>query len=229
MNHLQLAFVIGLLGSFHCVGMCGPLAFAIPQQSESKWITLFKKLSYNLGRAISYSFLGLLIGLLGKQLWLAGLQQGISILSGILIIVAVAPQVIRYQKTQNYTPNRFTQSVNKLIGKAIKNKAGHLYLGLLNGFLPCGFVYLGLATAINTSNAYQSALFMFVFGLGTTPLMLLAMLGVNFSRPAFRQKINLILPYVTLCLGLWFILRGLNLDIPYLSPKIMGNDSVICH
>lgn len=229
MNHLQLAFVIGLLGSFHCVGMCGPLAFAIPQQSESKWITLFKKLSYNLGRAISYSFLGLLIGLLGKQLWLAGLQQGISILSGILIIVAVAPQVIRYRKSQNYTPNRFTQSVNKLIGKAIKNKAGHLYLGLLNGFLPCGFVYLGLATAINTSNAYQSALFMFVFGLGTTPLMLLAMLGVNFSRPAFRQKINLILPYVTLCLGLWFILRGLNLDIPYLSPKIMGNDSVICH
>ncbi|WP_017257724.1 sulfite exporter TauE/SafE family protein [Pedobacter arcticus] len=229
MNHLQLAFVIGLFGSLHCVGMCGPLAFAIPQQSESKWITLFKKLSYNIGRAISYSFLGLLIGLLGKQLWLAGLQQGISILSGILIIVAVAPQIIKYRKSQNYVPNRFTQSVNKLIGKAIKNKAGHLYLGLLNGFLPCGFVYLGLATAINTSNAYQSALFMLVFGLGTTPLMLLAMLGVNFSKPTFRQKINQILPYVTLCLGLWFILRGLNLDIPYLSPKITGTNGVICH
>ena len=228
MNHLQLAFIIGLFGSLHCVGMCGPLAFAIPQQTEPKWITLVKKLSYNIGRAISYSFLGLLIGLVGKQFWLAGLQQGISILSGILIIVAVLPQLIKSKKTQTYHPNRFTLTVNRLIGKAIKNKAGHLYLGLLNGFLPCGFVYLGLATAISTNSAYQSALFMFVFGLGTTPLMLLAMIGVNFSKPAFRQKITSFLPYVTLCLGLWFIVRGLNLDIPYLSPKITGKETVIC-
>ncbi len=229
MNHLQLAFIIGLFGSLHCVGMCGPLAFALPQQAESKWITLIKKLSYNIGRAISYAFLGLLIGLLGKQLWLAGLQQGISILSGILIIAAVLPQILKSRKRQSYVPNRFTQSVNKLIGKAIRKKAGHLYVGLLNGFLPCGFVYLGLATAVSTSSAYQSALFMFVFGLGTTPLMLFAMLGVNFSKPSFRQKINRFLPYVTLCLGLWFVMRGLNLDIPYLSPKIVGNEAVICH
>lgn len=229
MNHLQLAFIIGLLGSLHCVGMCGPLAFALPQQTEPKWITLLKKLSYNIGRAISYAFLGLLIGLIGKQFWLAGLQQGISIVSGILIIIAVLPQIIKSKNTLIYNPNLFTRGINQLIGKAIKNKAGHLYLGLLNGFLPCGFVYLGLATAISTSDAYQSALFMFVFGLGTTPLMLFAMLGVNFSKPVFRQKINRFLPYITLCLGLWFIIRGLNLDIPYLSPKILGTEAVICH
>jgi sulfite exporter TauE/SafE len=70
---------------------------------------------------------------------------------------------------------------------------------------------------------------MFVFGLGTTPLMLFAMLGVNFSKPVFRQRINRFLPYVTLCLGLWFIVRGLNLGIPYLSPKITGKEAVICH
>ncbi|MBC7653867.1 MAG: sulfite exporter TauE/SafE family protein [Oligoflexus sp.] len=229
MNHLQLAFVIGLFGSLHCVGMCGPLAFAIPHQQENKWITVFKKISYNLGRAISYAFLGLMIGLLGKQLWMAGFQQGISILSGVLIILAVLPQIIKLKKSNKYQPNRFTLAVNKLIGKAIRNKAGHLYLGLLNGFLPCGFVYLGLATAINTDSAYQSALFMFVFGLGTIPLMLLAMLGVNFSKPVFRRKINIFLPYLTLCLGIWFVFRGLNLDIPYLSPKILGNEQVICH
>jgi len=87
---------------------------------------------------------------------------------------------------------------------------------------------LGLATAINTDSAYQSALFLFVFGLGTMPLMLLAMLGVNFSKPVFRRKINIFLPYFTLCLGIWFIIRGLNLDIPYLSPKITS-EPVICH
>ncbi len=229
MNHLHLAFIIGLFGSLHCVGMCGPLAFAIPYQQENKWTTLFKKISYNLGRAVSYAFLGLLIGLLGKQLWMAGLQQSISILSGILIILAVLPQIIILKNSNAYKPNRFTLIVNKLIGKAIKNKVGHLYLGLLNGFLPCGFVYLGLATAINTDSAYQSALFMFVFGLGTMPLMLLAMLGVNFSKPIFRQKIKVFLPYITLCLGIWFVIRGLNLDIPFLSPKILGNEQVICH
>src|SRR5690606_9677821 len=101
MNHLQLAFMIGLFGSLHCVGMCGPLAFALPQQQESKWLTGFKKLSYNIGRAISYAFLGLLIGLLGKQLWLAGLQQSISIISGILIIAAVLPQMIKTRKAKH--------------------------------------------------------------------------------------------------------------------------------
>lgn len=228
MNHLQLAFVIGLLGSFHCVGMCGPLAFSFPQQAESTWLVVFKKISYNVGRAISYAFLGLLIGLLGKQLWLLGAQQAISVVSGFLIVLAVLPKIIQLSKTGNYQPNSFNNFVNKIIIKAINRKAGHFYLGLLNGFLPCGFVYLGLATAINTSSAYQSALFMFVFGLGTTPLMLLAMLGVNFTKPIFRQKINLLLPYLTLCLGLWFIIRGLNLDIPYLSPKI-SSEAVICH
>lgn len=229
MNHLQLAFIIGFFGSLHCVGMCGPLAFALPQQTEPTWVTVVKKLSYNIGRAISYSFLGLLIGFVGQQFWLAGLQQAVSILSGILIIIIALPQIIKSKKKQSYTPNIFTRNINQLIGRAIKNKTGHLYLGLLNGFLPCGFVYLGLATAISTNNAYQSALFMFVFGLGTTPLMLSAMIGVNFSKPSFRQKINRFLPFITLCLGFWFLLRGLNLDIPYLSPKITGNEAVICH
>ncbi|RKD16189.1 hypothetical protein BCY91_04735 [Pelobium manganitolerans] len=228
MSHLQLAFVIGLFGSLHCVGMCGPLAFALPQQQEAKWITLLKKLSYNIGRAVSYASLGLLVGLLGKQLWLAGLQQGVSIISGILIIIAVLPQIINRRSAQQYRPNKITSAVNKLIGKAIQQRSGHFYLGLLNGILPCGFVYLGLATAVSTSSAVQSALFMFVFGLGTIPLMLFAMLGANFAKPVFRQKITRFLPYVTLCLGLWFLFRGLNLDIPYLSPKINTSEAVIC-
>lgn len=95
MNHLQLAFVIGLFGSLHCIGMCGPLAFAFPQQAESTWLVLFKKLSYNIGRAISYAFLGLLVGLLGRQLWLAGAQQAISIASGVLIVLAVLPKIVK--------------------------------------------------------------------------------------------------------------------------------------
>ena len=228
MNHLQLAFVMGLFGSLHCVGMCGPLAFALQDKSENKWMLVFRKLSYNLGRALTYSFLGLLIGLAGKQLWLAGLQQTVSIISGTVILCAALPRIFKWRQFNGINYNIFSSTINKLIAKALKSRAGNFYIGLLNGFLPCGFVYIALSTALNSSSATQSALFMFVFGLGTTPLMLAAMLGVHFGKPIVRYHINRFLPWLMVLLGLWFILRGLNLGIPYLSP---GVDKVeaICH
>ncbi len=228
MNHLQLAFLIGLFGSLHCVGMCGPLAFALQDKSKSRWMMIFQKLAYNLGRACTYAFLGLLIGLIGKQFWLAGLQQGISMLSGAIIILVTLPRLLPLFNFHIPFNNPFQITLNKLLGKAISHKSGHFLVGVLNGFLPCGFVYLALATAINTNSVLQSGLFMFFFGLGTLPLMLAAMLGINFAKPVFRRRINQFLPLFTLCLGFWFILRGLNLGIPYLSPEIT-DETVICH
>lgn len=228
MNHLQLAFVIGLFGSLHCVGMCGPLAFALQDKSANKWLLVFRKLSYNLGRAVTYSFLGLLIGLAGKQLWLAGLQQTVSIISGTIILCAALPRIFKWHQLNGISFNIFSTTINRLLSKALKSRAGNFYIGLLNGFLPCGFVYVALSTAINTSSATQSALFMFVFGLGTTPLMLAAMLGVHFGKPIVRYHINRFLPWLMVLLGLWFILRGLNLGIPYLSPGV-DRVEAICH
>lgn len=227
MNHLHLAFIIGLFGSLHCVGMCGPLAFALPNKSKTKWAMIFQKVAYNLGRALTYAFLGLLIGLVGKQLWLAGLQQSISIISGIIIILVALPRLLPLFNFQIRYQNPLQSNINQLLGKAISHKSGHFWVGILNGFLPCGFVYLALATAVNTDSILQSSLFMLFFGLGTIPLMLAAMLGINFAKPAFRKQINQFLPLLTIFLGCWFILRGLNLDIPYLSPKIT-TDTVIC-
>lgn len=228
MNHLQLAFIIGLLGSLHCVGMCGPLAFALESKHEKPILMVFQKLSYNIGRAISYASLGLLIGLIGKQFWIAGFQQGISILSGLLIIVVSLPRVLTIFKYHLKAPKIIINTISHLLSKSIAKQNGHFFIGLLNGFLPCGFVYLGLATAVNTNSALQSTLFMFVFGIGTLPLMFASMVGINFAKPAIRNQINKILPILTIFLGLWFILRGLNLNIPYLSPEITST-TVICH
>jgi sulfite exporter TauE/SafE len=227
-NHLQLAFIIGLFGSLHCVGMCGPLAFALQNENENKWLLVFNKLSYNIGRAVTYSLLGFLIGIAGKQLWLAGFQQAVSIISGSIILFAALPRIFKWQNLINFNYNILSTTINKLIAKALKSKAGNFYVGLLNGLLPCGFVYVALSTAVNTSSATQSALFMFVFGLGTTPLMLAAMLGVHFGKPIIRYQINRLLPWLMVMLGLWFIVRGLNLGIPFLSP-LMGNNKAICH
>ena len=132
MNHLQLAFTIGLLGSLHCVGMCGPLAFAIPDKSKTKWTIIFQKLAYNLGRALTYAFLGFLIGIIGKQLWLAGLQQGISVISGILIILVTLPRLMPVFNIHLSYRNPLQSTINQLLGSAISHKSGHFLIGILN-------------------------------------------------------------------------------------------------
>ncbi len=229
MSTNSIAFFIGLFGSVHCIGMCGPLALAIPSFQTQWWLIVADKLLYNIGRVITYSFLGLLIGLLGRQLWLAGLQQGVSVFSGILIVMAGFSRLFKIRFAQSSLMAKLMRPINRLLGYALHHKAGHLIVGLLNGFLPCGFVYLALVGAVNTTSPVAAAQYMFWFGLGTFPLMLLATVSSGFIGPAVRRRINLAMPYLMVCLGLWFILRGLNLDIPYLSPKIQPTGVGVCH
>jgi sulfite exporter TauE/SafE len=229
MSSNQVAFFIGLFGSVHCIGMCGPLAFAIPSFHERWWLVVTDKFIYNAGRVITYSFLGLLIGVIGKQLWLAGLQQNVSILTGILIITAGFSRLFKIKFMQSRFMPKVLTPVNRLINYALKHKAGHLAIGMLNGLLPCGFVYLALAGAVNTNSPFSSAQYMFWFGVGTFPLMLLATVSSGFIGPAVRRRINKGMPYLMVCLGLWFVLRGLSLDIPYLSPAKQSTGINVCH
>lgn len=227
MSSNEIAFFIGLFGSVHCIGMCGPLAFAVPSFHSSRWLVVADKFTYNAGRVITYSFLGLLIGLFGRQLWLAGLQQGVSVLSGALIITAGLSKLLKVKFTQS----RFMPKVpvNRLINYALKHKAGHLAVGMLNGFLPCGFVYLALVGAVNTASPAAAAQYMFLFGVGTFPLMLLVTVSSGFIGPVLRRRINKGIPYLMVCLGFWFLLRGMGLDIPYLSPAKQATGISVCH
>ncbi|MCR8559600.1 sulfite exporter TauE/SafE family protein [Mucilaginibacter sp. BJC16-A38] len=225
MSNNEIAFFIGLFGSVHCVGMCGPLALAVPSFQNRWWLIVFDKLLYNIGRIITYSFLGLLIGLIGKQLWLSGLQQGVSIVSGLLIILAGFSRIFKIQ----FPGSKLLLPVNRLLNYALRHKAGHLVVGLLNGFLPCGFVYLALVGAINTTSPIAASAYMFWFGIGTFPLMLLAMVSSGFISPAIRRHINKGMPYLMVCLGLWFMLRGMGLNIPYLSPQNQTSGTSICN
>ena len=225
MNLWALAFFTGLFGSVHCLGMCGPLAFAVPSKHSNQWLVLLDKLVYQVGRIISYSILGIIIGVIGKQLWLSGLQQSVSILSGVFIILAALSQLKKRQFLRGQS-SVVISYYNKIFSYALQHKANHLIMGVLNGFLPCGFVYLALAGAVNTGNVTDSALYMALFGLGTLPLMLIATFGMGMMGSFFKQKINRIVPYFMICLGLWFILRGSALGIPYLSPAALDNTEV---
>jgi len=226
MSANAIAFYIGLFGSIHCIGMCGPLAFAIPSIGANRLRLVLDKLSYQFGRVISYSLLGLLIGLIGKQLWLLGLQQGLSIASGVLILMAASSRLFKISFGRSKAGNRFFTLVNKMVVYAVNQRWGHLFIGMLNGLLPCGFVYLAMAGAINTASAPRAMEYMFWFGMGTLPLMLAAAVSSGFINMNVRRRINAVVPYFMVLLGAWFILRGLSLNIPYLSPVIKAAQGI---
>ena len=219
---LWTALVLGLAGSFHCIGMCGPIAFVIPVDRSSKTTLIFQTFLYNLGRVISYSLIGILFGFIGKGLYLAGFQQRLSILMGAIMIAMVLIPISIFNKYN------FSKPIYKIIGK-VKSKLG-LYLnkksnkalfliGFFNGFLPCGLVYMALIGSISTGNILQGSLYMALFGVGTVPMMAAAVLLGNFVNLSLRNKIQKIIPVFVVIIGLLFILRGLGLGIPYISPS----------
>lgn len=222
-EYLWTAFVIGIAGSFHCVGMCGPIALALPNNFNSGFSITFSRILYNLGRIFTYAILGALFGLFGKAFALAGVQQTVSIVLGVLLL-AMALFSVNLESNFITIPFllKFNGIVKSKLGKLLKvNSQSSLFvIGVLNGFLPCGFVYVGLVGAITTGTVINGALYMALFGLGTFPLMFAtSMLGSILSiktRNLFRK----LTPVMFILFACLFIIRGLNLGIPYLSPQI---------
>lgn len=221
MELLGTALALGLLSSLHCIGMCGPIALALPLNRDSPSKALAGNLLYQVGRISTYVTLGLIFGLVGKSLQLAGFQKGVSIALGLLMIgFALLPAKLANRFLATRYIYKWLGKLKSTLGGLLKNRnAKTLYLiGLLNGLLPCGMVYLALAGAIASGTALNGALFMLFFGLGTSPLMTIgAQLG-NFIKASFRTKLRKALPYALAFMGLLFVLRGLELGIPYISP-----------
>lgn len=216
------ALLFGLLGSFHCVGMCGPIAFLLPVERNNIVKKAGQTLLYHTGRILAYAIIGLLFGLLGKSFQLFGLQQQLTIGIGVLMIVVI---ILPYKTFQKYNFSRpIFKLVSKLkneLGAALKKKSPDTFftIGFLNGFLPCGLVYMAVFGAIASGNALQGALYMTLFGLGTIPLMTTAIYIGNFLNAQVRHRIRKAIPVFVVVIGCLFIIRGLGLGIPYISPK----------
>ena len=217
-----LAITIGLTSSLHCVGMCGPIALSLGLSAENKLKFSIRNLTYQFGRITTYTILGAFLGIIGESFSFAGLQSYLSIAIGALMIVMVLiPQFYENGATSLKPINKVMFQVKMLLGKyLIKKDTKSLYIvGVLNGLLPCGTVYATLTAAIAMGSVFKSASFMFFFGLGTLPLMFATVLFGNFLSVKQRQTILKILPIITIILGILFILRGLELNIPYISPS----------
>jgi len=232
---LYTAFILGLLGSFHCIGMCGPIAFALPLDRSSKSTMLFQTFLYHLGRLITYTLIGVLFGFIGRGLFLSGFQQRLSILMGIIMILSVVIPVSLFSKFHITQPlYKVIAKVKKQLGLYLNKKSNKsiFLIGFFNGFLPCGLVYMALMGAVASSNVFQGSLYMFLFGLGTVPMMTLAVYAGNIFKVSLRNKIQRFIPVFVVIIGLLFILRGLGLGIPYISPSdtklIISNNTKGC-
>jgi uncharacterized protein len=230
---LIAAAAMGILGSFHCVGMCGPLALSLPLNKDTLWAKFSGSLLYNAGRIITYAVFGAVFGVIGKSVAFFGFQQWLSVLLGVVIIVfIVLPKRIAFTSKNNSVLNFFEKlrlGLENLFAK--KSYTSLFTIGLLNGLLPCGLVYMAAAGAVATGNIAESILFMAFFGLGTLPVMWGVTFFGNYVSITLRQKIRKAYPYMMTLMACLLILRGMGLGIPYISPKVMAekNAAISCN
>lgn len=222
---LYTALIFGLVSSFHCVAMCGPIAVMLPLDRRNEAKRVVQLITYFLGKTLAYASLGLLFGIVGKGFFLGGMQQQLSIIVGFfIIIIAIVPE-------KQFAKYNFSKPIYKLIGN-VKATLGKQFkkqsyqslftIGLLNGYLPCGMVYMAVFGALAMNKIYLSISYMIFFGIGTIPLLSVVVLFSKLASIPFKNKIRKIIPVVAVLVGVLFIIRGLGLNIPYLSPGTMN-------
>lgn len=214
-------FVLGFITSFHCAGMCGPIALALPLSGNSKLKKIYAGVIYNIGRTTTYVLAGFVTGLAGQGFNLLGFQQWVSIVSGsLVIVVALLPLLFNVNIESVFSKASFAGFIGKGFHKLFSagTLSGIIVIGLLNGLLPCGPFYTALIAATGTGSVFQSVIFMLLFGLGTIPVLLAVSVAGNFLSLEIRKKVRAFLPLLMIIIGILFILRGAGLGIPFISP-----------
>lgn len=230
---ITTAIILGALGSAHCIGMCGPIALSLPVVADNHYSKFLGALLYNAGRVLTYACIGLLFGLAGKSFSLFGFQQILSVSMGVIIILFLIFPPKKNLLTQNKHIASFFADIRNKIGILFtkRNYSSLFMIGLLNGLLPCGLVYLAIAGAVATSDPLKSSVFMASFGLGTLPLMWAIAFFGSFINLHTRKILNKAYPYMMGIMACLLIIRGLGLNIPYISPAHSNETSTVieCH
>ncbi len=216
------AFVMGLAGSLHCIGMCGPLALSLPVSHRNDGARVTGGLIYNSGRILSYSLLGLLFGTVGNFIIETKWQSVLSIILGVAILIyLIFPKKwFHYSSTNAFgKPLMF---LRQQLGKLFQSKkmSSIFSIGVLNGFLPCGLVYLALTSSVISASPLSGGMFMLFFGLGTLPMMFSTVFMGNYLNQSLRHRIRNAVPVLLFFMAVLLILRGMNLGIPFISPEI---------
>lgn len=230
-----IAFTLGMFGSLHCIGMCGPLAIAVfnSKDTGTSQKTYFSALYYNIGRTVSYTFLGIIFGLLGSLAMVAGMQRGLSVFAGIVLLLififSLNPDQIIGRIS--FLSGFYKKIISRLQYYLTKIKSvSYFNFGIINGFLPCGLVYLALAGAMSLGNIWGSAGFMMFFGLGTIPAMVALILFQGRIGERLRWSLRRLYPFISLMLGIYLMYRGLFSKLPMELNFIEAiKHPILCH
>jgi uncharacterized protein len=220
---ITTGFLIGLVGSFHCIGMCGPIAIALPVNGTRGWKFFIGRILYNVGRITTYAALGTMMGVIGQRFFVAGFQQEISVaVGGAMIVSAVAPRLMNRFLGKFSIAQTITRGLKTIFSSAFRKRtvASLFVIGVVNGFLPCGLVYMAMAGSATMGSIALGAVFMAGFGVGTLPVMLGVSVAGSLVSASARHRMSRLAPVFIVLLGVIILLRGLNLGIPMVSPKI---------
>lgn len=224
---------LGAISSFHCIGMCGPIAFALPVQLLPQQQKVVGIILYNLGRITTYSLFGLIVGLFGRQIFIAGYQQVFSVIAGILVLIVLAGGILQRKIIRIGFIERSKIRLQKVVAGQLKRQSllSMYTIGMANGFLPCGLVYLALTAAMAAGSLQNGILFMTAYGTGTLPAMFAISYFGSIINLTTRNAIKKMLPYGIAIVGILLILRGMNLNIPYVSPFFDNSSAKVinCH
>jgi uncharacterized protein len=228
---LWTAFLLGFVGSAHCAGMCGPLALALPHWGRGQTSFVVGRLLYNFGRIVTYALLGGAFGLVGQGIAVSGLQRWVSLGLGALILIGL---VVSPRLAQQVPVARAVNWLKASLGSLLQRRAvpAMFGIGLLNGLLPCGLVYVAGAAAITTGDVLAGVRYMIAFGLGTLPMLLAISLVGSKLQFVLRFKVQRLIPASLAVVGLLLVLRGMALGIPYLSPELPAHPEAAatsCH
>lgn len=232
MNMFGIAFFMGLVGSLHCAVMCGPIVLALPIQKYGLLNRSIQLVTYQLGRILVYTIFGCIAGWLGSRLSIFGNQKTLSLILGsILILLALLQLCGKQLKTLNTWQTKLILPLSNAMAKVFTTNYWGFFAGVLNGLIPCGMVYLAMASAIQSASASAGAALMLAFGMGTFPLMFALSIGSIYLKKHFRLNTVKLIPYFAILMGALFILRATELNIPFLSPLFMQHhvaETAIC-
>lgn len=232
MTPLWTALTLGLLGSLHCLGMCGPLVASLPLQSSTAGRNAMNVGIYHGARVTAYGLLGVIPGIIGEGLKMTLAQQWISVAIGIIFILSAVMALKGHFRFRIPFLERMTFSVQNLLISLRKNSGtpGLFLMGFLNGLIPCGMVYMALAAALGRSGMWATMTYMMTFGLGTVPIFIVLAVVQYQSAFKLRTYLQKLVPYTLAIVGLIFIWRGIGVEVPMdLSALKEMGWSVMCH
>ncbi len=215
-TEFALIFVSGVLGSAHCIGMCGGIAATMSLGTKSVSGAMLRQVCWSLGRTLTYIFLGIAAASIGAKFLRAQgnavwLQAMFAIVAGLLLIVQGlhAAGWLRWRVRRKANVPCVTRTVFSQFFRG-GSSMGAFIAGLVTGFLPCGLVYSFLALAASSGNVGKGVLIMLCFGLGTIPIMMLTGAGLSMATIGIRRKLIRIAGISVLVTGLMTTVRGVT-------------------